>query len=126
MILRDMESGVSEREACKRVGISRNTFRSAALKMQASDHYARALEGMAMDQIEKLESVIEEMRDGKLDFQIARIEIDARKWFASKFLPKRFGDKMDVVSGGEKLAPNVVNLNYLTPRENDDNAEANT
>ena len=36
------------------------------------------------------------MRSGVLDAQQARVELDARKWFASKFLPKRFGDRLEL------------------------------
>jgi hypothetical protein len=93
-VLARIEAGESERSACEAEKINRATFRSAALRHQAADHYARALEALAMDQIEKLETAIQEMRDGSLDPQVGRIEVDARKWFASKFLPKRFGEKL--------------------------------
>lgn len=100
LVLALIESGNSERSACEEVGISRSTFRTTALRTTAGDHYARALEGLALDQIEKLEATIQDMRDGSLDPAIGRIEVDARKWFASKFLPKRFGDKLDVEHSG--------------------------
>ena len=98
-----IESGVSEREACKTAGIARSTFRTTALRVGVGDHYARALEALAMDQIEKAEITIEDMRNGTLDAQQARVELDARKWFASKFLPKRFGDKIDMTTNGKDL-----------------------
>jgi hypothetical protein len=28
--------------------------------------------------------------------------VDARKWVAAKLKPKKYGDKIDVTSGGEK------------------------
>ena len=96
-----IEEGMSERSACAEVGIGRSTFRSAALKTSAADHYARALEALAQDQVEKAEQVIEDMRTGVIDAQQARVELDARKWFASKFLPKRYGDKLDLEHKGE-------------------------
>lgn len=96
-----IEDGMSERSACAEVGIGRSTFRSAALKTSAADHYARALEALAQDQVEKAEQVIEDMRTGVIDAQQARVELDARKWFASKFLPKRYGDKLDLEHKGE-------------------------
>lgn len=98
-----IESGMSERKACETAEINRATFRSAALRAGVADHYARALEALAMDQIEKAELTIEDMRNGTLDAQQARVELDARKWFASKFLPRRFGDKLDVTSDGKAL-----------------------
>jgi hypothetical protein len=98
-----IESGISERKACETAGINRATFRSAALKAGVADHYARALEGLAADQVESLEKTIEDMRSGVIDAQMARVEIDARKWFASKFLPKRYGDKLDMTTNGKDL-----------------------
>lgn len=40
----------------------------------------------------------------------SKLRVDARKWLASKFYSKRFGDKVDVTSGNEKIstAPVVV------------------
>lgn len=93
-----MEQGTSENKACSLVGINRNTFRSAALKNELADEYARALAALAQDQVEKAEQTIEDMRKGIIDAQMARVELDARKWFASKFLPRRYGDKLDIDS----------------------------
>ena len=97
------EEGKSENAACKKVGVNRMTFRAAAFKMDAASEYARAYEALATDQIEKMEVAITDMRKGTIDPQMARVEIDARKWFASKLLPRRYGDKLDLTSGGEKL-----------------------
>jgi hypothetical protein len=99
-VLELIEDGMSEAAACREVGINRATFR-AALKVTAGDSYARALEALAQDQVEKAEQVIEDMRSGVIDAQQARVELDARKWFASKFLPKRYGDKLDLEHKGE-------------------------
>jgi hypothetical protein len=100
-VLELIEDGMSERSACAEVGISRSTFRTTALRVNSGDHYARALEALAQDQVEKAEQVIEDMRSGVIDAQQARVELDARKWFASKFLPKRYGDKLDLEHKGE-------------------------
>lgn len=34
----------------------------------------------------------------------SRLRVDARKWAMSKLAPKKYGDKIDVTSGGESLA----------------------
>lgn len=100
-VLALVEDGMSENAACAEVGINRATFRAAALKVGAGDDYARALEGLAQDQVEKLEQAIQDMRDGTIDAAQARVEIDARKWFASKFLPKRYGDRTTIAGDPE-------------------------
>jgi hypothetical protein len=33
----------------------------------------------------------------------SRLRVDSRKWYLSKVLPKKFGDKLDLTSGGDKL-----------------------
>jgi hypothetical protein len=107
-----VEGGMSEAAACREVGVNRATFRAAALKVTSGDAYARALEALAADQIEKAEQVIEDMRNGVIDAQQARVELDARKWFASKFLPKRYGDKAEVEHSGNVGI--TVNLKRFT------------
>ena len=99
-VLALIEQGSSERGACEAVGINRLTFRSAALKAGAVDQYARACEALAQHQVEALESAIGDMRNGVIDAGMARVEIDTRKWLASKFLPKRYGDKLELEHAG--------------------------
>ena len=112
-----VEGGMSEAAACREVGVNRATFRAAALKVTSGDAYARALEALAADQIEKAEQVIEDMRNGVIDARQARVELDARKWFASKFLPKRYGDKAEVEhSGNVGLTVNVVRFGDDSPQ----------
>ena len=52
-VLDKIEAGQSERSACEDVGIHRNTFRSAALSVQAADQYARATASLAHYQAER-------------------------------------------------------------------------
>jgi O-succinylbenzoate synthase len=99
-VLALIEEGASENAACIEVGINRATFRAAALRVGAGDNYARALAALAGDQIEKLEVAIADMRSGVIDAAQARVEIDARKWFASKFLPRQYGEKVAIEHSG--------------------------
>ena len=47
-----------------------------------------------------------------IDTQRARLIIDTRKWTASKLKPKKYGDKLDVVSDGEKLEGLIIIKNH--------------
>lgn len=42
-----------------------------------------------------------------------RLRIDARKWHLSKLNPKKYGDKLDMTSGGEKIQTPVFSSNPL-------------
>ena len=42
----------------------------------------------------------------------SKLRVDTRKWIAAKLAPKKYSDKMDVTSGGEKLtAPIIIEWN---------------
>lgn len=116
-IIELIESGMSERAACRQLGMARSTFRSAALRLQVADHYARALAALAENQVEMLEQAIDDMRDGKIDAQMAKVEIDSRKWFASKFLPKRYGELTRQEISGPDGAPIAQTSVSLSPEQ---------
>lgn len=118
-VLKRIEEGESERSACRNENVSRSSFRIKALREGLDTQYAHALEMLAQDQAEALERAIEDMRSGTIDAQMARVEIDARKWFASKFLPKRYGDKLDVTSDGKQLPQPIISL--AQPDKTDEN-----
>lgn len=40
----------------------------------------------------------------------SRLRVDSRKWYLSKVLPKKFGDKVDVTTGGEAIKGNTIIL----------------
>lgn len=108
-VLALIEGGSSERAACDEVGINRATFRAAALRLAAGDQYARACEALARDQVEKIEVVLQEARDGTITPEIARLELDARKWVASRLFRKTWGDKISAEHSGPDGSPlNVV------------------
>lgn len=115
-VLALIEQGSSERAACQEVGINRATFRSAAIRVGAADQYARATEALARDQVEKLEAVIEEVRSGKIPTEVAKIEIDARKWIASKLFKPTWGDKVAVDHSGA-VATAAIPAGTLTDDE---------
>jgi hypothetical protein len=41
----------------------------------------------------------------------SKMRIDTRKWAMSKLAPKKYGEKLDITSGGEKLPPQY----YILP-----------
>jgi len=45
----------------------------------------------------------------------SQVRIDARKWIASKLLPKKYGTNVDVTSGGEKVESPTIVTNYIIP-----------
>lgn len=56
--------------------------------------------------------------------QRSRLRVDTRKWYLSKVLPKKFGEKLDVSSLGEPIA--VVGFNFLKNESNNTGDPANS
>ena len=50
--------------------------------------------------------------------QHRRLQIDARKWVLAKMNPKKYGDKVDLTSDGEKLVQ--INLNLGADEDEDE------
>lgn len=72
------------------------------------EQYARAQELRGERYAEKVAEVGEKALAGDVEANAARAAIDAFKWSASKFAPKRFGDKVAVTGAdGENLKVDV-------------------
>jgi hypothetical protein len=68
------------------------------------ERYARAKEESADALSEDIKEIGEKTLKGEYDPQAARVAIDSYKWVAAKLKPKVYGDRIDMTSGGEKLA----------------------
>lgn len=77
-----------------------------------ADQYARARECQADTMADEILDIAD---DGSNDYmgedekyngdavQRSKLRVDARKWLAAKLQPKKYGDKIDVTSGGDKI-----------------------
>lgn len=90
---------------------------------EKTKRYARACDVRAETIFdEMLEIADDNSKDIKVDkdgneivnqdnIQRARLKIDARKWVLGKLNPKKFGDKLDMTSGWEKVATYIITTN---------------
>ncbi len=68
-------------------------------------HFSGMLAHAKRRQLELMaEDIIDTSLDDTLDVQERRLIVDTKKWLLSKLMPKTYGDKLDVTSGGEALA----------------------
>lgn len=84
--------------------------------------YARAMEVRSEAMFEEILEISNEANadiditeDGKIRVvgeavQRSRLKIDARKWMLGKMNPKKYGDKVDITSDGEKVNTTIINL----------------
>lgn len=55
--------------------------------------------------------------------QRSRLRIDSRKWVLSKLNPKKYGDKTDITSGGEKITtPQEVKITIVKSEDASDDS----
>lgn len=88
--------------------------------------YAKAREIQAEQLFEEINeladtSVTDIVGDDKSDsarVQARKLQVDARKWYLSKVLPKKFGDKLDLTSAGEKLPTPIYGGNSTNSQTN--------
>jgi hypothetical protein len=78
-----------------------------------AEQYTRANLLRADSKFDKIDDVIEDMRKQTIDPQMARVEIDAIKWQSGKLQPKKYGEKIDVTTGGEKVQSFTFNIREL-------------
>jgi len=104
-VLKAIEGGDSLRYACSVQGLDPSTFLMwVDASVELSQQYARARELQA----EFYADEIIRIADSAQDAQKARLQVDARKWIASKLLPKKYGDKVDVTSKDERITVTFV------------------
>lgn len=120
-MLAQIAEGNPASKVCKEHNVSRNSFNEWVKRKEWSDKYARAVDDRAYKIFEEILEIADDKSedviiiDGKKyinsEFvQRSRLRIDARKWFLSKMLPRKFGEKIDITTNGGEMAPVVVNL----------------
>ena len=114
------EQGYSMAKACEKLELSRGGFfHRLAKSKELADNYARAVEIRQSLLFEELIEICDAQEqdvtvDGDGNVTINhnvinrnRLQIDTRKWVLAKMNPRKYGDKVDVTSGGEKIERNL-------------------
>lgn len=83
-----------------------------------SDQYVRAKDNQA----DTLADELIYIADNAEDIQKARLQVDTRKWVASKLKPKKYGDKLDMTSDGKALPTPILRIDGV-PRDNGNNQD---
>lgn len=91
------------------------------------NQYARAMEIRSEVLFDEILEISDEANadldigdDGKLRVigeavQRSKLKIEARKWALSKMQPKKYGDKIDHTSGGDKIENMAPIINIINP-----------
>ena len=54
--------------------------------------YNQAIEARATAIDDRIDEVLKDVREGNMDYQAGRLEIDTQKWRMAKFFPRLYGD----------------------------------
>ena len=80
--------------------------------------YAQAREVQADFYADNILETIDNASSDRNEIERAKIKAEALKWIASKLKPKRYGDKLDLTSDGEKLEqPIYGGLSVAPPKK---------
>jgi hypothetical protein len=102
---------------CKAHGThKRALFEYLKANEEARNRYARAKEEQADLMVEEMISIADDSSndtiltdkgeaENKEWVNRSKLRVDTRKWIASKLKPKKYGDKLDVTSDGERIQP---------------------
>jgi hypothetical protein len=133
-ILAFISHGQSLRKACEAMNVKAPTFLLwVSQNPNLAEQYAHAreigLEVMA-------EEILEIADDGSMDVTVdpqtgkvsvdheavqrARLRVDTRKWLLSKLHAKKYGDKLDVTTGGNPIPVPVIQLAHGKPEHKAD------
>lgn len=91
-------------------------------KPEFSEQYARAREAQADFLADEIIELADTYRKTEIEYHStegssttiqdnvnrSKLQIDARKWKASKLAPKKYGDKVDITTAGEKLPQTII------------------
>lgn len=127
-ICSQLAEGISLRTVCipDSMPSARTVFRWLRTDEKFCQQYARAKEESADAMAEDILDIAD---DGTNDWmtitlpgghekmipdqevlQRSKLRVDTRKWIMSKMKPKKYGDKMDVTTGGEKLPTPLLHV----------------
>ncbi|HGT4302229.1 TPA: hypothetical protein ACM24I_000056 [Neisseria meningitidis] len=110
-ICEKISGGLSLRAICAEPGMpARGTvYRWLIENADFQDQYARAREKQADYCAEEIIEIADSAEAESAAVSKAKLQIDARKWAASKIAPKKYGDKteLDVKSSDGSMRPSV-------------------
>lgn len=102
-LIDDLIEGRTFRELSAMYGVQVSTIHEYLNKPENIERYALALKTSSDSYAEKAENVLLDAKSKLVEIQRARELAQHYRWMASKRNPKKYGDKLDVTSGGEPV-----------------------
>lgn len=92
-----LSSGQSLRSYARSIGIDESTLRFWSRRAEYAPQYARAREEQAHTLVDEIIELSDKAVTAATseEVQARRLQVDTRKWFAGKVLPKIYGERVD-------------------------------
>jgi hypothetical protein len=112
-----VSNGANLHRICKKAGYpSRQTvYKWLRSQPEFSTNYKLAIGERADFRFDRVDQVILDMRAGRIDYNQARVEVDALKWEAGREAPKKYGERVQLANDEEN--PVSVTLSQLLSLE---------
>lgn len=142
-ICEQLASGDSMRTVCKPDDMPsmQTVFSWLRTKPEFLEQYTRAKQEAADAYIEEMLDIADDGTNDWMEYhdkdgnalgwklngehvQRSRVRIDTRKWVASKLKPKKYGDKVDLTSDGERIENAPIVISEIKARDAEAETEA--
>jgi hypothetical protein len=107
-IIIDISENGSSAIAALRGKMSTATFYDLLEDEEKLKRYARATELRAEIMADEIIKISDKDKVDNTEVQSDRLRVDSRKWLLAKLQPKKYGDKIDMTSDGEKINPHIT------------------
>jgi len=125
-----IDEGKTVKRICEDIKQKRSTI-SRWLRRDHTEEYDNAIMERGQYMADKAEEVLDELtlsgdRADNAKVQAVRLKIDTLKWFASKLMPRRYGEKLQLKGNAEEpITIKIIKYSdTLTEDEERQNAEA--
>lgn len=112
--------GDAFRVVAKKMKVSTRTLNKFLSLPENHAHYKGVLQESSDSYASMAEEVLMNSPSDKIEIQRARELAQHYRWMASKRNPRKYGERLDLTSDGEKItAPPTISINIINPEDED-------
>ena len=91
-----IESGETLHGFAVEHGMTDKVLRDRLRRGELHERFIEAHQGRAVYHAQSIEGMIDRLESGDVESDVARVSIDARKWLATKYYPRMFGERQEL------------------------------
>jgi len=95
-VFSEIEVGATLNGIAVKRNMSEKVMRNRVRGGELHEKFIEAHQGRAVYHAQGIEEMLGRLENGDVESDIARVSIDARKWLATKYYPRMFGDRQEV------------------------------